>query len=192
MIQRCIFLASMLTLSMVGQARQPGNATPHLRAVGTDPTLGPVPRDCLPGPTPKILSPDFAAGYGAYPVWGVGFSERHATLVFGTNLAQLKSEYNTTYGWGHKLLWAMPPGYRGKVMLHGTELRSGLPLWFDGRSGKTRTLVLDPRWVLLPTSPKGTWATFAATMHVLKAGCYYLDARWPGGQWRMTFAAGTH
>jgi hypothetical protein len=36
------------------------------------------------------------------------------------------------------------------------------------------------------------WATFPSGLYVPKAGCYYLDARWRSGQWRMTFGAGTH
>lgn len=192
MIDRSILLSSVLTLCIAGQARQPGDALLHRQTGGADPTLGPLPRDCPPGPRSKMLNPAFAVGYGAYPVWGVGFSEPHATLVFGTNRAQLKLEYHAPYGWGHKLLWVMPPGYKGRVMLHGGEVRGGFPLWFDGRSGMTRTLVLDPQWVVVPTSSTGVWATFPSGLYVPKAGCYYLDARWRSGQWRMTFGAGTH
>lgn len=190
MTYRYILLGSILIASSTGIAGRPGGLARPVS--GNLSLLGSVPHTCPSGPAPKILSPVFAAGYGAYPVWGVGFVGQHATLAFGTDFAQLKSEYDTTYGWGHKLLWVMPPGYKGRVTLRGGELRSGLPLWFDGRSGKARTLVLDPQRVLLPSSPKGTWATFAAALYVPKAGCYYLNARWPGGQWRMTFAAGTH
>jgi len=34
------------------------------------------------------------------------------------------------------------------------------------------------------------WAEFPGSLTILKAGCYYLEATWPGGSWHITFAAG--
>ncbi len=163
------------------------------------PRLGLVPRTCSVGPAPTVLGPVFGvgsavSGYGAFPVWGMAFDGAHATLRWSPDPHNPNTGFMPLYGWGHKMLWVMKPGFRGRVTLYGGDLRGGSPVWFnlDGPGQRpTTSLVLDPRH--LPATPSGRgkpWPQFPGGMFVPHAGCYYIDARWPGGHWRMTFAAG--
>jgi len=148
--------------------------------------VGPAPKDCLVGstPTPKYLDSDFGPGIGGSPVW----------FIAGGPRTSLEGDLYFQHGWGVKVLWVIGPHYTHPVMLRGWSLTDNTPLWFqfsgDAAGDPTPSPLLNP---LHPGSVTGSdhgWAEFPSALYVPKADCYYLEASWPGGSWRIRFAAG--
>ncbi len=157
---------------------------------GASTRLGPAPQNCPPGPVLKQVVSNTGLVAGSSPVWAGGFIGPHATLAW---LPPVTSPIHNQYGWGHKLLWVVADSVKGLVTIHGANLRDGSPLLpsADGQA-PTSTLTL---LVLDPQDPHRAmyvdqWAEFPGGLTIPKAGCYYLEATWPGGSWRITFAAG--
>ena len=167
------------------------------------PTLSPSPTikaplplglapNCSASPAPKNIAPTyFAPAVGSTPSWAVGFVGPHATLLFGENHAMYSWVQCDRYGWEHKLLWVLGPSYTGIVTLHGANLADGTPLWMsaDNVPNMTTSLVLDARNPTVVNRP-GDWVEFPGGLDIPRAGCYYLQANWPGGSWKITFSAG--
>lgn len=151
--------------------------------------LGAVPQDCPPGSAPQNLDSNFGTVYGGGSVWGAGFTGSHAILEWLPNQA---IETHHQYGWGHKLLWIVKGSVKGLVTIRGANLMNGLPLRpeAEAESPSSTPSVL----VLNPSDPnaqyEGQWVEFPGGLDIPQAGCYYLEATWPGGSWRITFAAG--
>lgn len=156
---------------------------------GASAKLGPVPQNCPPGPAPKDIDPSFGSAVGASKVWGVGFIGPHATLVW---LPTQADELHNQNGWPHKLLWVVDDSVKGLVTIHGANLRDGSPLYPDSDGAAPMStptsLVLD---VGNPNVMRADqWDEFPGGLTIPKAGCYSFVATWPGGSWRITFAAG--
>lgn len=156
---------------------------------GPSAKLGPVPQNCPPGPAPQNLDSNFGSAYGGGAVWGDGFTGSHAILVW---FPKLTSETHNQYGWGHKFLWVVKSSVKGLVTIRGANLMNGLPVRPDAEAespDSTPTVL-----VLNPSDPnaqyEGQWVEFPGGLTIPQAGCYYLEATWPGGSWRITFAAG--
>jgi hypothetical protein len=209
-LTRAVMLAGLLLLLVsCTQISQPTtSATPtvdsaHLTAFaqpyptpsptplgGASARLGLAPQNCPPGPTPKDVVSNTGPAVGASSVWTVGISGPHATLEWSPEQAM---EFHLADGWGHKFLWVVEDSVKGLVTIHGANLRDGSPLLpsADGQV-PTSTLTLlvldahDPHRAMYVDQ----WAEFPGGLTIPKAGCYYLEATWPGGSWRITFAAG--
>jgi len=168
----------------------PTNSTrPVVSATLVPATVGPVPRTCPPGPTLNNVNPSlFGPGVGGSPVWAVGFDGPHATA----HLQGIAQNPGTVwYGWDYKILWSVGPNYTHPVVLRGGSLNDGTPLWFQiGDQSLTTAPVLDPVHPGTITGSDAGWAEFPSYLLIPKAGCFYLEAHWPGGSWRFTFAAG--
>lgn len=157
---------------------------------GQSATLGPVPQNCPASLAPKKV-PVFGLAYGASPMW-VEFdgSSTYPTLAWYPEQA---IAFHNQYGWAHKFLWLIEARYSGIVTIHGANLRDGSPLLPDAdhqTGASTLTLlVLDTQD---PTIINRTdqWTEVPGGLTIPKAGCYYLEADWPGGHWRINFAAG--
>ena len=157
---------------------------------GVSAKLGPLPQNCPSGPIPKQV-PVFGAAYGSSPVW-VTFSgsSSHPTLLWGPTEAAM---YHDQYGWIHKFLWLVEARYKGIVTIHGASLRNSNPILLSADSqaatSTPTSLVLNTQD---PTIPNRTnqWTEFPGGLSIPEAGCYYLEARWAGGSWRVIFAAG--
>jgi hypothetical protein len=193
--------ALLLLLSSCSQATGPVTgrvtATPSMVPTPTptpyvppptpiSPPLGLPPRDCHPGPMPRPIFSDVGPGYGSFPVWAFGLDTtvRIATSYFTY----------TQYGWEWKVLWRVSTRYTQPVRLHGGNLRTGTPLWFQiGDQDPSTAPVLDPRpreqQIAQSGYPADTvgWGSY---LLIPTAGCYYVEADWQGGSWRGTFAAG--
>jgi len=208
---RAVMLAGLLLfLVSCTQVSQPtGSATPtvdgaHLTAFArsatsnasyppiptptpalTPPPMGPVPHDCPPGPTPQPILPSIGPVVGSPPVWAAGFDGPHAAIY-------LVPEAFNQYGWGRKIIWEVGPNYMHLVTLHGANVQSGARIRFQFLDGDpTTSAVLDPHHPDHPGSAVGgDWNEWGSGMFLPTAGCYYLEASWPGGHWRITFAAG--
>ncbi len=163
----------------------------------TAPTLGPAPRTCPTSSAPALVT---RASYGAVrsagsvPVWGFLINGSHPTLHWGV-MADVPGAFEPSYGWGHKMLWALRPWFHGTLTLRGDSLNGHAPLWFDATEYHvaevpTRVLPLNALWQQASSGPVGSGPSFPGAVYVPAAGCYYLEARWPGGRWRGDFSAG--
>jgi len=156
--------------------------------------LGLTPHNCPSGPAPKDIAPSyFASAVGAAPAWTVAFIGPRATLLFGENHTMYSWVQYDQHGWEHKFLWVLGPSYTGIVTFHGANLTDATPLWLsaDNVPDMTTSLVLDTRDPTVVNRPgDGELVEFPGGMDIPRAGCYYLQANWPGGSWRITFSAG--
>jgi hypothetical protein len=90
------------------------------------PSLGPVPSICPSNPPPTALPHALGIAIGLRPVYAVGFTS-------GLSL-HVGNPHQVTYGphgWYRKLAWIVGPDYRQRVMLRGSALGGGAPLWFQ-------------------------------------------------------------
>ena len=167
--------------SDTGSATTTGASTPELPNVSLK--LGRPPRDCN-GPTPKEIASFVAPAVGESPVWAAGPVGPHATLELGGR---------TKWGWRAKVLLLIEPRDEGTVTVRGASADGRKPIWFktSGRYvlGPTTKLVLDPENPGIPVQ-HGQWKEWPSTFYIPKAGCYFLEAQWEGGSWRLAFAAG--
>lgn len=166
---------------------------------GASAQLRPLPQTCPPSSIhlPKTISSQFAPAVGAGPASGVGigsYKQVPFALIWTSNDA---SEAHNQYGWGHKLLWVVATHAQGAVIIHGMNLRTGTPLYPESEYAETSstptTLILnpsDPTVVSQDANRDDQWTQFPGGLTVPDAGCYSLEATWPGGSWHLTFAAG--
>jgi len=168
-------------------AQEQPTPAPSPSPTPTPPPLGIVPQDCPPGPAPQFVYSGVGPGIGAPPVWAIGFDGSHATLHIGNP----QGNTYTQYGWERKVLWVIGPNYTHSVTLHGGSLRNGTRLWFQfGDQAPTMTPALEPQHPGTITGSDVGWAGFPSYLLIPRADCYYLEAQWPGGSWRISFAAG--
>ena len=155
------------------------------------PPLGLAPQDCPSSPVLKRIDTP-ASLLGTPPTWVGGFlGSSHPLLLFGENHTLYPWVQYDEHGWEHKFLYVVGPAYTEKVTLHGANLRDGAPLWLtaDNVPTTTTSLALDPQDPTVVNRP-GDWVEFPGGLDIPKAGCYYLQADWAGGSWRIMFAAG--
>jgi len=157
---------------------------------GASVRLGPVPQNCPPGPAPQSIDTAFGPVIGAGPVWAGNFIGPHATLAW---LPIASAAIHNQYGWPHKLLWIVQDNVKGLVTIRGANLHDGSPLRPDAEqeaaTSTPTTLVLDPQDPNI-INHADQWVEFPGGLTIPEAGCYYLEAHWPGGSWRISFAAG--
>jgi hypothetical protein len=211
LLSRTLAIASLvLMITACSQAITPVPAKTSTVVASTpttivtpQPALSPSPTIAAPAPlglapncpssaTPRNIAPAyFGAAVGSAPAWAVDFAGSRATLLFGENHTMYSWVQYDQHGWGHKFLWVLGPSYSGKVTFHGANLSDGSPLWLDADNvpDETTSLVLDTRDPTVVNRP-GNWVEFPGGLDIAKAGCYYLQADWPGGSWRITFSAG--
>jgi hypothetical protein len=151
------------------------------------PLLGPVPQNCPLGPTPQHVFSDVGPVLGHLPVWAIGFDGPHAVV-------RLSSYFTyTQYGWTWKILWRVSDSSPSPITLQAGPLGNRPLLWFQiGDQNPTVSPTLapvtpDPAYLTVTNAP---WTDFPSYFFIPKAGCYYLEAHWRGGSWRITFAAG--
>ncbi len=167
---------------------------------GASAQLGSLPQSCPPNPilAPKTISPKFVPMFGAGPAWagGIGsYKQIPLALVWDPNDAL---DSHNQYGWEHKLLWVAATTLHGSVTIRGTNLRTGAPIHPDAEYASAMStltsLVLkpeDPTVVSQDANRDAQWTQFPGSLTIPGAGCYSLEAVWPGGSWHMIFAAGS-
>jgi hypothetical protein len=149
----------------------------------TPPSLGLVPSDCPPSSPSETISPAIGPAVGGSPVWAIGIAPGpiHIPSYFTY----------TQYGWTWKVAWEIGPNYTNLVTLRGGNIRDGTPLWFQVADQDASTSpVLDPQHPQRGSAIGPNWAEWGSYLYIPAAGCYYLEATWPGGHWRVNFAAG--
>ena len=167
---------------------------------GTPPTPGPPPRSCTPAaPWPSYVSKEsgsFGGAIGASPVWAVGFD--------GPQANKLLRGYSR-YGWMTFVDFYVEPGVTAQVIVSGERLSDSVPMWISvsdvretnfGQRAPSVRVILNPQERGLPVYDNLSrgigedWALWSGVLYLPAAGCYALEASWPGGSWRVTFAAG--
>jgi hypothetical protein len=206
-----LFLALFLFITSCAQVPSP-TTSPSTRAVtplssatpygGEAAQLGPLPKNCPVSPS-HVMKTDHG-GFGQFdvpavglpPVWIAffgGYKHYPLAFVFQENQAFLS---HNEHGWGQKVAWIVAKSYHGEVTIAGHSLEDGAALFPEALYASTKStptlMVLDPSDPALRASyPDPNWGTFVGGLTVPHAGCYLLEATWKGGQWRITFAAGT-
>jgi hypothetical protein len=163
--------------------------------------LAAAPGDC-PGITTIVESQapaPYGVLFGTAPLWAGIYSTSFdsATNAFH---ARYGSYHRTRYGWPLKILWVSSRAYTDPISLSITDLRSGLPilLGIDGQNRDnpnvatlTKSAILDGS---IPGHPdvedRPLTHEWGSTVYFPRAGCYRLDAAWPGGGWHFVFSFG--
>ena len=161
----------------------------NLAPVQANGSLGALPSTC---PKANILQPFEAPldppGVGGGPIWLVGFSGPTASLV------HLNSAQEKWLGWYQTLTLFVAKGYENALVLQGGNQVDGAPLWFGDKSMTTISNSIyfnmqqatDARRFQI----SGQWGFVPINVFVPAAGCYFLQAKWPGSSWTIDFAAG--
>lgn len=202
LLSRGTMLAGLILVIVSCTQAQSSQAT-RTPTIGSTPTplptltrpapLGLAPLNCPSRLAPKKVNTGNASVIGRAPAWVNDFfgTDQRPILLFGENHIMYSWIQYDEHGWGHKFLYVVGPAYTGVVTFHGANLRDGAPLWLEADNVPTTTtsLVLDPQDPTVVNRP-GDWVEFPGGLDIPKAGCYYLEADWAGGSWRMIFAAG--
>ena len=130
-----------------------------------------------------------------YPLMQLGsIGKRLGTLVVPAD----PRNYSSGVGWGVKRVWFVTHGFSSYVLLRGARLLGGPSLHFTSDGSSTQLLAkgtllrLDAHKYLQVNSPRILDLDgFHSAIFVSQAGCYGLEAQWPGGKWRLIFAAGS-
>ena len=89
----------------------------------------------------------------------------------------------TRYGREVKIVWAVQTGFGGAITLSATTADSSGVLYFVLGDEATTSPVLEPQ-------PMSDWWTATGYLDIPAPGCYFLQAHWSGGSWRVEFPAG--
>ncbi len=153
--------------------------------------LDPIPADCQPVSPPDTLTYEqFGGGFiGTVTLHGGG----QAWLT--SNLTALHLNHDGPQPLPEaKVLWATGPNPTHTITVQGQGQRTGTLVWFRiDQSSPATTLELVPGESNRDgtTTPDGnTWEIWGTSLIFVKAGCYQMEASWPGGKWVMTIAVG--
>jgi hypothetical protein len=153
-------------------------------------TLDPAPQNC------PVISQTQGFEYrgaprvaGSSPVLVIGFGGPDAVL------RHLKQAQPPEIGWYRRIVLLVETDYAGTITLQGGELHGVAPIWFGMREhnqGPMTSLAVRPMDASIAnhTRSDGDWGLSSATLFVPGAGCYFLSATWPEGQWIVFFSAG--
>jgi hypothetical protein len=163
-------------------AQSPSTTRPQAPPTET-PDLEPAPSSC-PGPRPtrRPVSPEFGPLSGKRPAWGGVYAPYNEK----TNSFRLPPDTpHTKLGWRVKILWVVAPKQPDPVALSGRQSGTELPIWFEIEDTPTTTSAI------LPANTTEYFADFPSYVYFQSAGCYALNARWPGGSWWLGFGTGS-
>jgi hypothetical protein len=144
-----------------------------------------LPPVCQTSDVPHTIEYLIAPAFGGTPVWVTGFDEATAHPVI--HFESLLPRQFTLRGWAWEAIFVTNRAYTGPVTISGGSVDGRSPVLFGVSDTPGPALALDPR---SPASQLGDWGEWATYAYVPGPGCYYVEARWPGGGWRVTFAAG--
>jgi hypothetical protein len=164
------------------QAQSPSTTTSQSSTPQT-PDLEPRPSNC-PGPRPKRkpVSPEFGPLSGERPAWGGVY----APYDKKTNSFRLPPDTpHTKLGWRVKILWVVAPKQPDPVTLSGKQAGSEELISFEIENLPATTSAS------LPANTTEYFADYPSYVYFRSAGCYSIDARWPGGTWRLGFGVGS-
>jgi hypothetical protein len=150
-----------------------------------DRVLRPAPRDCdAPPLARRHVSRAYAPLLGSAPIWFgpyLNVDQRRAIFRIPRDAPR------TREGWRVKFLWIVRKRAPGPITVSGVDAR-GRPLLLapeDENLGPTARF--DPARADAVASG---FVEFPSYVYFPGAGCFVLTARWNGGSWRLSFAAG--
>ena len=163
------------------------------------------PAQGTPGPLPTVcpqasnlqpfMTPLDPPGVGGGPIWLTGFVGPTAALVdlqpLGTSLSHPQGQ---TIGWYEGITVFIQRGFSGLITLRGLSQEPGGQVFFAGNNvlDFSNVMVLDSSTFHLENVPNGSEWQVTSINHIVPfAGCYTLEAAWPGGSWFAYFAAGS-
>ena len=159
--------------------KTPQNTQPSA-GVYPGPALGAAPSSCS-RPTLQRINPNVGLGIGKAPAFAVGGWD-------STGVMHAQRATQIQYGEEVKVLWVISPQTNQLITLRGASVNTGSPLYFEiANASPTPTPTLDPS--AAPQSDGG-WTYFPSYLDIPAADCYYVEASWPGGKWRIEFPAG--
>ncbi|MFL5629347.1 MAG: hypothetical protein ACJ788_27525 [Ktedonobacteraceae bacterium] len=132
------------------------------------------------------------ARIGAFPVWVSNFDDHFAILHMLPTTVPVHA-FASGVGWQVDVQVEIDERYSGPITLSGSQ-DNGTPFLFSlVPSGQLLTsITLDTRHPIVkpgarpvPYDHKTAWNV---SLYFPAAGCYSLDAKWPGGNWHATFA----
>ena len=148
----------------------------------TPPKLARPPATCRGSTT--VLLPTIGHAIGAAPIFAADFGAGRAKL-------HVANGPHTKYGWRVKVLVVVDAEQTETLSLRLRRVGSRRALWFrvGGRAPSTKP-VLDPAHPPVPPEESTRWKEFPSYFFLPSAGCFQLEARWPGGSWTRRFAGG--
>jgi hypothetical protein len=159
-----------------------GDSSPFIPSA----TLDPAPDDC---PAVSQTQPFEVKGVphaaGSSPVLVIGLGGPHAVLTHFTHAQPPE------IGWYKRIILLTETNYAGTVTFRGGEIHDGTPIWFGM---KQSSQVPITTFTVLPLNSSVSNHTGSdeetATLYIARAGCYFLMATWPKGEWVVFFSAG--
>jgi hypothetical protein len=140
------------------------------------------PPSCSLGPAPDTVTYFAQHAFGGAPLWVSGFDDAAQRVV---HLEGPLPRLLTPRGWAWRVLLVTDLRYLGPVTVTGDG--PGGPLLFAQGTQAVASLALDTR---APAWTFNGWGDWVAYIFLPGPGCYGVRATWPGGGWRVAFAAG--
>jgi hypothetical protein len=159
-------------------------------------TPGPLPAVCPRASNlQSFMTPLDPPGLGGGPIWLTGFAGPTAALVDLQPLeTSLSSPPGQRIGWYEGVTVFIQRGFSGIITLRGLSQDPGGQVLFANNNvlDFSDVMVLDSSTFHLENVPNGSaWLVTSVNLIVPFAGCYALEAAWPGGSWFAYFAAGS-
>lgn len=180
---RAVGFLVLMGLAVVAGCGEPLSSTGAAPPSGAPPTasssaLGPVSGECGPAPS-RLADPAIDGAVGAEPVW----LWLPAILDPDRAMATATLATRNPRGWGVKAAWGVRAGTVGPVVVRGRNLESGKEIWFEPNAREPATqMQFEPGGA---PNFDGKWAFFPGGATFPEAGCYEIEAQWPGGSWRI-------
>ena len=151
-------------------------------AAAAPPKLGRPPASCRGSTT--VTLPTIGRAIGAAPIFAADFGAGRAKL-------HVENGPHTKYGWRVKVLVVVDAEQKETLSLGLRRVGTRRALWLRilGQRPSTRP-VLDPAHPPVPVEESPQWREFPSYWFLPSAGCFQVDARWPGGAWTRRFAGG--
>lgn len=168
------------------QAESTGSTSPSPTVARS---LGPPPRGCgAPRLTRSKVSPNYAPLLGRAPVWfGPYLSVDERRSIFHV----LADAPRTGHGWRVKFLWVIGPGQDAPVTVRGGDLSGERQLLLELEGAEVAaSATLDPQRPGAVSDPSSGFKEFPSYVYFPAVGCYFLEASWPGGSWKLVFSVG--
>ena len=181
--------------------------SPYLSPTLIAPAIGPVPPNCPPSASLVPFAPAaIIPGAGGPDVWLVAgafyFSGPPSAKAMPHAIAHLgslsRSAY-TPYGWPVLVQVLVTSDFTPTITITGHDLHTGYPLWLAPGPNPVPEGA-GPIFTTTPRQPEGSigdignaqqsWNIWFGALYLPGAGCYTLQASWPGGGWTVHFAAG--
>jgi hypothetical protein len=148
----------------------------------TAPALARPPASCRGSATTLVAT--VGRAIGEPPLYAADFGPRRAML-------HVENGPLTARGWRVKVLFVLDAQATQRISVRGTRLGGSGALWFRVTGRRVaKTAAIDPTVPAVPYDGSSRWKDYPTYFFLPRAGCFRLEARWPGGGWTKVFAGG--